>query len=337
MSHGKSGLLAATPEEWRECLELLVSNRDLRDLIGMVANSHVQWAFGPDRLRGEISSLASLFEDRGSLNKHCPSVAASRSRQSNLLPFIPNHKTIYTTTSPLEPRATVVVTLFNYERFVQEALDSALAQTAQPLGLVVVDDCSSDGSLECALSWARANAGSFSRVAIVQTVENSGLGGARNLGFAVADTEWIMVLDADNRLRPHCIERCLENTTGHASFVYPPLQCFGAHSSLLSNLEWNPLRLIGGNYVDAMAMVARPAWAAVSGYDTTRTGWEDYDLWCKLASRGHWGRSVPGEPLAEYRAHGESMMNTTMRHKEKVTSIMRHMQARHPWLSILPP
>lgn len=337
ISNGKSGLLASTPREWEDCLELLISSHKTRNRLGMVANCHVQWAFGPERLRHEISSLVSLSEDRSNLYRHFPFVAAARSHQLNVPPCIPDYEKVYSKSTHLEARATVMVTLFNYKKFVIEALESALAQTARPLDLVIVDDCSTDGSLETALSWSRANSDSFNRLMVVQTAENSGLGSARNLGFAIAETEWVMILDADNRLRPQCIERCLENATSSASFVYPTIQCFGAHSHLMSNLEWNPLRLIGGNYVDAMAMVARSAWAATGGYDTTRTGWEDYDLWCKLASLGLWGNWVPGEPLAEYRAHEESMMNTTMMQADKVASIICHLQDRHPWLNILFP
>lgn len=92
------------------------------------------------------------------------------------------------------------------------------------------------------------------------------------------------------------------------------------------------------NYIDAMAMVAKWAWAAVGGYYVQRDamGWEDFDLWCNFAERGFVGVHVP-EILAQYRRHTSSMTNAvteTPDHKPQIVSLL---EARHPWLRLTHP
>lgn len=337
IAHGENGFLAATTDEWHRYLGLLINDEDLREKIGTAANCQVQWAFGPERLRHDMELLAGLADPETS-HLHFPRLALARSTRPSHQPQIPEYRIVsrFTGQDAANSRATVVITVFNYEAFVTEALNSVVAQTARPLDLVIVDDQSTDSSLQAAMEWCGRHGEHLRNTIVVQTTANSGLGAARNLGFALAQTEWIMVLDADNRLLPACIERCLRTAEEKGSSVaYPLIQCFGARSNLLGGLTWNPIRFIGGNYVDAMALVARSAWTAVGGYDTTRTGWEDYDLWCKFAFKGFRGTLVPGEPLAEYRAHNGSMMNTTMAQDHKVSFIVEHLQSRHPWLNVL--
>jgi SAM-dependent methyltransferase len=98
-------------------------------------------------------------------------------------------------------------------------------------------------------------------------------------------------------------------------------------------VDYDPVRLANGNYVDAMALVSKAVWAALGGYDHVRTGWEDFDFWCKLAERGLWGIKVPGGPLAEYRVHSNSMIQTDIARPETFRAKLDHVERRHPWLT----
>jgi glycosyltransferase involved in cell wall biosynthesis len=92
------------------------------------------------------------------------------------------------------PRVSVVVNNFNYERYLGEAIDSALAQDHDDVEVVVVDDGSTDGSAEIVASYG-------SRVVPVLK-PNGGQGSAFNAGFAVATGDVVIFLDADDRLAP---------------------------------------------------------------------------------------------------------------------------------------
>ena len=92
------------------------------------------------------------------------------------------------------PRVSIVVNNFNYERYVGEAIDSALAQDHDDVEVVVVDDGSTDGSPEVIASYAER---------IVPVLKsNGGQGSAFNAGFAAATGAAVIFLDADDRLAP---------------------------------------------------------------------------------------------------------------------------------------
>jgi len=131
---------------------------------------------------------------------------------------------------------------------------------------------------------------------------------------------------------------CLEvaRTTG-AAFVYPVIKTFGAVNELRGAPSYDPVFLAAGNYIDGMALISKAVWVAVGGYDHVRTGWEDFDLWCKLAERGLRGEQVPGGPLAEYRLHPNSMLQSANSRPDTVRAMMDHLERRHPWLTLVWP
>jgi glycosyltransferase involved in cell wall biosynthesis len=92
-------------------------------------------------------------------------------------------------------RVSVVVNNFNYERYVGEAIDSALAQGHDDVEVVVVDDGSTDGSADVIASYG-------DRVVPVLK-PNGGQGSAFNAGFAAASGDVVIFLDADDRLAAH--------------------------------------------------------------------------------------------------------------------------------------
>jgi hypothetical protein len=212
------------------------------------------------------------------------------------------------------PRVSIVVTLYNYEQFVAEALTSAALSEYEDIELVVIDDRSTDGSLAAArdalaaLPWVPAK--------LVARGANRGLPAARNLGLSEARGELVFTLDADNALYPHAVGRLVEalDEDPKAAFAYGILETFDVRGyvGLLSWGEWDRDRLRHGNYIDAMALLRRSALEAVGGYPTDARlyGWEDFALWCDFAQRGRHGVHVP-EIVGRYRTGPRSMIGTT--------------------------
>lgn len=228
----------------------------------------------------------------------------------------------------------VCVSLYNYAKFIVAALDSVQQQTLANFNLVVVDDGSKDGSESVACHWLQDNADRFCSVLLARHVCNQGLPITRNTAIDISTTEYCFFLDADNVLYPRCLEQCLAAATEtSAAVVYPLLEVFGNCHRLLNTDPWNPQRFARQNYVDAMALVCRQALFAVDGYSVmTMTGWEDYDLWCKLIESGFQGTRVP-EILARYRSHGESMLHTVTNQPRNYKKVIQEIQNRHPWIS----
>ena len=160
------------------------------------------------------------------------------------------------------------------------------------------------------------------------------MGRSRNVGFDAAETPFVLPLDADNRLRPDCCAALLAALgSSRAAFAYSHLQCFGDAAHVIGIEPFAPLRFASSNYIDAMALVAKSAWASVGGYSHIEHGWEDYDFWCKCVENGFWGRQVP-EILAEYRVHAGSMLRTSTDRARNKRAVIRQLEERHPWMTI---
>jgi len=210
------------------------------------------------------------------------------------------------------PKVTVVVPLHNYEKYIVECLDSVRLQTTVDLDLIVADDCSRDESAERAVRWMATNARRFRRCQLLRNTVNLRLAQTRNRLFQRARTEYVFPLDADNMIYPRCLES-LESALDQcdADFAYCILERFGVQRGLVGWRPWDPQSLLEGNYIDAMAMVRKTTWERVGGYSTCMPvmGWEDYELWLKIAAVKGWGILVP-EVLARYRVHMNSMTRT---------------------------
>lgn len=103
------------------------------------------------------------------------------------------------------PLVSVVIPVFNKERYLARAIQSVLDQSYSNLELILVDDGSTDGSLEVIKGFADE------RIRVLQRFP-SGPGGyaARNLGFRGAKGDWIALLDADDSWFPRHLERVME-------------------------------------------------------------------------------------------------------------------------------
>ena len=212
------------------------------------------------------------------------------------------------------PRVSVVVTLYNYAHTIAAAIRSVALQELDDVELVLVDDASTDESLGVAratiaeLPWLRGR--------IVERGQNGGLASARNLGIEHARADYVFVLDADNEIAPRGLSLLADalDADPDATFAYGLIQTVGPAGplGLLSWAAWDPDWLRVDNYIDAMAMLRRDAVLGVGGYSSEESlyGWEDFDLWCNMASRGMAGTRVP-EIVATYRSGGQSMISLT--------------------------
>ena len=97
------------------------------------------------------------------------------------------------------PLISIVVPLYNKEKYIRQTLQSVLSQTFTDYEVLVVDDGSTDGSL------ARAKEVSSERLRFF-TKPNGGPASARNLGVRNASGRWVMILDADDELAPGILE-----------------------------------------------------------------------------------------------------------------------------------
>ncbi len=222
------------------------------------------------------------------------------------------------------PAVSVVITVFNYARYLADCLRSACGSRTNGLPggfeVVVVDDASTDCSAALVEAYARA---SEVPMLLVRKTLNTGLADARNAGIELARAPYVFILDADNWIYPNCLgalrRAILEAKTAAVyGIISQAADVTGERLGLISFFEWNVRDLVSGPYIDAMALFDRERLREVGGYSTELIcygwfGWEDYDLWLKVAQKGWSARLLP-RIVASYRVHPTSMIKTTNLH-----------------------
>ena len=104
-----------------------------------------------------------------------------------------------------DPLVSIVVPSFNKRGFIGDMVQSVIAQTNDHWELILVDDASSDGSPELLAGFAAKDP----RIKLIALDENMGANHCRNLGIEKAKGRYVIFLDADDLLAPHCVERRL--------------------------------------------------------------------------------------------------------------------------------
>ncbi len=95
---------------------------------------------------------------------------------------------------------TVVIPLFNKSNYISNTIESVLAQTFQDFEVIIIEDCSTDASLEVVLAIQS------DKIKIIQNEQNKGLSTSRNTGIKNATTKYIAFLDADDVWKPNYLE-----------------------------------------------------------------------------------------------------------------------------------
>ena len=99
----------------------------------------------------------------------------------------------------MKPLISVIITLYNYEEYVAECIASCIEQTYDNFEIIVVDDCSTDGSYEVAERFTH-------HIRLFKTDKNRGYSHAKNVGIREAKGDFIVHLDADDMLLPDSLE-----------------------------------------------------------------------------------------------------------------------------------
>jgi len=245
--------------------------------------------------------------------------------------------------SMTSPLVSAIIPLFNTERFLAQALDSALAQTWRNLEIVIVDDGSTDSSAQIADDYARRHPD----VIRVIHQRNEGMCHARNTALAAARGDCFALLDADDVWLPHHIQECVAEfeRSPRVVLVHADVERIDDRGNSLGRSPrlWNrlgsdafrALYLRREHVVCPTAVFRRDAIDAIGDFDVqfNRIGCEDRDLWLRMASIG---RIVYIDNVhAHYRLHSanmsgnfERMMQARVRLVDKHTATVRGQPLR---------
>ncbi len=151
--------------------------------------------------------------------------------------------------------------------------------------------------------------------------ENKGPAAARNKGVHHCNSEFILFLDSDNKIKPAYIDEgiaaLLANTK--AAVAYGDAAFFGnSREGEFFSGEFNIAKLLVSNYIDMCSVVRRQAWEDVGGLDENRIiiGHEDWEFWISLYKAG-WQFMHLSKVLFDYRLRDNSLITQSLNEKKK--------------------
>jgi hypothetical protein len=221
------------------------------------------------------------------------------------------------------PTVSVVVPCYNYGHFLEECVKTVLTQQGVDVELLIIDDCSTDDSAETAHRLAERN----DRIELRRHSRNVGLIATANEGMEWAQSEFVVLLSADDLLVPGSLRRAATVMCKHPNvgLVYgrPDLAREGhpvpepsgrwRATKIWSGSEWIRLRCRAGrNCIFSPEAVVRTSIRRVVGlYDPTCHHTSDLNMWLRVAAVSDVAH-VRGVPQAIYRLHADSMVHRDM-------------------------
>lgn len=229
----------------------------------------------------------------------------------------PNAALAATDARATPPVVSVVIPARNAAAYIGETIGSALAQKGVT-EIIVVDDGSSDDTVAIVLGIRDP------RLRLM-TSDATGVSAARNLGARHARGDWLIFLDADDRLRPRAVTTLLTaaKAAPRAVLLYGDYNTIDSAGRTIGRRDLlkgrrkpsgNVLeRLAGGNFIvnGGIMLVRADAFRATGGFDVSLRYCEDWHCWCRLAALGAFAY-VP-ELLLDYRLHTANTMNAAVR------------------------
>lgn len=219
-------------------------------------------------------------------------------------------------------KVSVIVPSYNLAGYLPRAIDSVLAQTGVDFELIVVDDCSTDGSLDIAEGYDPA------RVRVIQTPHNLYLAGALNYGIRRAKGKYIIPLDPDNTLPLNTLKLLSDalDASRDIDIAYGKVRFINEDSSpYISSItdeqgvsRWPPpefsydQQLAHKNQIPSTSMYRKGVWERSGGYQQRyRTG-EDADFWCRSTTYGARPAQVTKAVCLVYTVRQDSMSQTNV-------------------------
>lgn len=226
------------------------------------------------------------------------------------------------------PLVSVVIPCYKQAHYLPDAIRSALAQTHRPIEVVVVDDGSPDNAIDVVLSYPS--------VRCVRQ-ENQGRARARNAGFRSSTGEYVVFLDADDRLTPNAVEAhlCCFAKNLEAGFVVGDIDQIASDGSYIYSPRWPMLEanfyeeLLKVNHVANTIgiMFRRSLFDALGGFISAFEPAEDYEILLRAARRGQ--SAHHSTVVAQYRRHNE---NTSRKGALMLRATHRVMSSQHPFV-----
>jgi glycosyltransferase involved in cell wall biosynthesis len=228
----------------------------------------------------------------------------------------------------LSTSVSIIIPAYNAAPWLAETIDSALAQTLPACSIVVVDDGSTDETASIPPRYADA--------VIFLRQKNAGVCAARNRGASATDADWLLFLDADDRLRPDAVASlCHRASLGDFGVVYGQSvdlirSHFGEERGDCAMEGLAPAAARAAFWkapiaTPGAAMIRRRIFDSVGGWNERFNTTADRDLWCRTGAVSEFG--FIHQVIVERRIHEENMSADKNRARRQAVEVQLHFLA----------
>ena len=220
----------------------------------------------------------------------------------------------------MEEKVSVIVPNYNCEKFIEETVNSVINQTYKNWELLIVDDCSTDGSVEVIKKLQAADG----RIKLFINEKNSGAAASRNKALKEASGKWIAFLDSDDLWLPDKLEKQIAfmEENGY-KFSYTAYEHIDENSNSLNVRVTGPKvlskrKMFRYCYPGCLTVMYDSSdVGAVQIPDEIANGENDYAIWLKVCKA--YKCYYLNEILSLYRVR-----NSSLSHKSKKTKLMKN-------------
>lgn len=275
------------------------------------------WLAPPNDFDSLKEGLYYCIEHRAELGAACRETASLFSWEK----AVGEYANVYRSLTKPEVKVTVLITAYNIEKYLQQAIMSVLDNGFEDYELIIVDDCSTDNSPVIGRTYAATDP----HVSWFQTPQNLKPAGAFNFGIRRAKGKYILVLDGDNILEPNCLSllssqldqnRGLDIAYGRVRFIQEngelDVQTARSNDGISAwptEFSWNG-QLSHRNQIPSTCMYRKAIFDRIGGYRFRAPPAEDADFWCRAVSFGARATKVTDAVTFTYRMRSDSMSHT---------------------------
>jgi glycosyltransferase involved in cell wall biosynthesis len=214
------------------------------------------------------------------------------------------------------PAISVVIPTYNRADFLGESIDSVLAQDFAPYEIIVVDDGSTDSTVEVLAKYG-------DRIRVIRQA-NAGFAAAREAGIRIARAPWVAFHDSDDIMLPGRLLAQMEFVDAHPDVAVVTGNAviqgyehrdyleacgvdFGKRSWVIYERPFE-MMLEHDFIVDPASLIRRDRFLEIGGYDKSLPSSADWDLWLRMARR--WSVACLRRPYVWVRRHGGNISST---------------------------
>lgn len=213
----------------------------------------------------------------------------------------------------------IVLPVYNGEKYLALSIESVLAQTYTDWELIIVNDCSTDSSLAIAEQYAKKD----SRIRIINNPENKRVARSLNIGFAQAKGEYYTWTSDDNIYQSHALATMAAylDQKKEAYFVYTDMNYIDENGVVMSNSSHTCQNIYLRCCVGACFLYRKEVAEEIGGYNPKILYVDDYEYWIRISMKYEL-HHIP-EICYQYRIHHGAMTYTHDREMREITAQLK--------------